>query len=211
MQGTWVPSLVRNAATKSSHALRPGTVKQINKLKKKKKEYLGETPIPNTNPTVLPNIHSIPSRHKRNSHPPSLGKENSSSMPAFNILHIAQAAALPNPGQRETQGPTEWRQGNPQHHVPGNPTPRVQSPGYPEPRPSLDEKGAHCGLQGEPRQRPPSIREALTALEEAVVCPPPSTGIVESTRHPSWARLPGLWLTHWGNLPYLSIHPEGQA
>ena len=132
-------------------------------------------------------------------------------MPAFNILHIAQAAALPNPGQREIQGPTEGRQGNPQHRVPGNPTPRVQSPGLPEPRPSLDEKGAHSGLGWGSQAETPSIREALTALAEAVVCPPPSTGTVESAPHPSWARLPRLWLTHWGNLPYPSIHPEGQA
>ena len=32
--------------------------------------------------------------------------------------------------------------------------PRVQSPGFPEPRPSLDEKGAHCGLRGEPGRDP---------------------------------------------------------
>lgn len=171
-----------------------------------------ETPIPNTNPTTLPNIHSIPSRHKRNSHPPSLGKENSSSMPAFNILHVAQVAALPNPGQREIQGPTEGRQGNPQHRVPGNPTPRVQSPGLPEPRPSLDEKGAHSGLGWGSQAETPSIREALTTLAEAVVCPPPST---EQWRAPRILR--GLACQDsgsprlWGNLPYPSIHPEGQA
>ena len=87
-------------------------------------------------------------------------------MPAFNILHIAQAAALPNPGQREIQGPTEGRQGNPQHRVPGNPTPRVQSPGLPEPRPSLDEKGAHSGLGCQQEQwRAPRILRGLACQD----------------------------------------------
>lgn len=81
-------------------------------------------------------------------------------MPVHNSLHVAQAAALPSPAQKKTQGPTEGRQGIPQNCVPGTPTPGFKLLGYPS-RDQAWMRECHCGLGccGRARQTPPPSRK----------------------------------------------------
>ena len=164
---------------------------------------------------ALPNIHSTPSWHKRDAHPPFFpwGKKTpppcllltSYTLPKQQRAAQSRPEGNPRPNRREA--------GDPPALHPWESHTRVQAPGLPEPGPSLYERGAHRvpGCCRRSQEETPCIKEDLTALAEAVFCPRPQAGTEESTPHPSWARLPRLWLTHQGNLPYLSIHLEGQA
>lgn len=182
-------------------------------MKNVNRNIQGETSIPKPNPKALPYIHGIPSWHKRDSHPPSLGKEDSSSTPAFNILHVAQAAArCPVQARRKSKAQQKGGRGSRSTASLGNPH---QSSSSWAPRAGTEPVREGCplcaGLLREEPGRNPIYQGRPDSTSRSCVLSPSSSR--NRGEHPtSFVRSPAKTLAHPPGQLTISVYsPRGPS